>query len=446
MRRDAPNHSSRAALRRVATLVLMLVAVPAPIAPAQGAPPRPPDDLAAMVDRLERLEERIDALASDDGDRWLAARRSQDVRALVHEVLADADRRATALEDDVTAGYRKRIFLASPDGDFKLEVWGYLQQRYSASIQHDSPEDDTRSGFEIRRAKIKTAGRMFGDKLRFTTSVAYDDDTNGLELQGTTIQYHFNDETFVKVGRFRSPLLREEQVSSRRHLLAERSLVARAFVQNRTLGVALVHQDEQWGLDAAVMASREDLSRGQNWIVSLRAVRLLYGRMKDLRDFTSFPEDEPLLAVGGGVYYQDEESFGPDSIDFERFRWTVDLAWEHPGMSFFFAVIGNHEDRLGDGLDQYGAVVQAGRFLTDRLEVAARYEWGDADRDVADLSVVTIGLNYYVAEQDLKFTADIGYGINPVQSPWDSDGASWRRDRPGKDGQVVVRAQWLMQF
>jgi hypothetical protein len=97
-------------------------------------------------------------------------------------------------------------------------------------------------------------------------------------------------------------------------------------------------------------------------------------------------------------------------------------------------------------LNQYGAVVQAGYFLTEFWEAFARYEWGDADGAAPHLSVFTAGLNGYVNEHALKWTVDIGYGMNEVASFWSSSGAGWRRDRPGEDGQVVFRGQLQMLF
>ncbi len=60
--------------------------------------------------------------------------------------------------------------------------------------------------------------------------------------------------------------------------------------------------------------------------------------------------------------------------------------------------------------------------------------------------MLTLGANYYFDGQDVKFSADIGFGINPVETAWDSDIAGWRIDPPGSEPQVVIRTQLQLLF
>ncbi len=68
-------------------------------------------------------------------------------------------------------------------------------------------------------------------------------------------------------------------------------------------------------------------------------------------------------------------------------------------------------------------VVQGGLFFTEKWEAFGRYEWGGADGEAADLSILTVGINRYVRRHDLKLTADVGYGLNEVGRFWSSSGA-----------------------
>jgi hypothetical protein len=91
-------------------------------------------------------------------------------------------------------------------------------------------------------------------------------------------------------------------------------------------------------------------------------------------------------------------------------------------------------------------VVHGGFFLIENWELFARYEWGDADGAAPYLSVMTVGLNRYFERHTLKFTFDVGLGLNEVAGFWDSSGAGWERDRRDENGQLVVRTQFQLLF
>ena len=93
-----------------------------------------------------------------------------------------------------------------------------------------------------------------------------------------------------------------------------------------------------------------------------------------------------------------------------------------------------------------GVVVQGGVFLTDDWELFARYEYGDADDDSEDLSVITFGVNKYWSKHAMKWTTDLGFGIDEVSGNWDKTSVGWREDAPGEDGQFVFRTQLQLLF
>jgi hypothetical protein len=98
-------------------------------------------------------------------------------------------------------------------------------------------------------------------------------------------------------------------------------------------------------------------------------------------------------------------------------------------------------------MSQLGVVIQGGVFVTDHWEVFARYEWSDFDSaGVADLSIVTAGLVRYYHGDMLKWTTDVGVGLDPVASEFAATALGWRADAPGEDGQVVVRSQLQLLF
>ncbi len=86
-------------------------------------------------------------------------------------------------------------------------------------------------------------------------------------------------------------------------------------------------------------------------------------------------------------------------------------------------------------------------YVTDHWEVFTRYEWSDFDSTgVADLSIVTVGAVRYYNGNMIKWTTDVGVGLNPVAPEFASTPLGWRGDAPGENGQVVVRSQLQLLF
>jgi len=66
---------------------------------------------------------------------------ADETRALVAEMLADAETRSSLLQNSATAGHDGKFFLASPDGNFRLNIGGQIQFRYNTVFL----DDDTRT-------------------------------------------------------------------------------------------------------------------------------------------------------------------------------------------------------------------------------------------------------------------------------------------------------------
>jgi len=426
-----------------------------------------PPAAAQAVAEQEDLQERLDALEqgiasykqAQSGD-WLTPRRAAEIRALVADVIEDASTRASLLqddddededEDDVDAEWDDEFFieLETADGEkYKLEIAGQIQFRHVYNRQEDmSGTDANRAGFEARRTKLDIEGDindwMFGVTLNFS------DDTGTGVLNDARIGYRFNDWWEVQVGRFRSAILREEDVSSKRQLLVERSLVGREFDQGRNDGIELKYRNDRFRMRGAVMDSSMFSDPEETWIFSGRAEWMVYGDDWSIfSDFSSFPDDGRGLMLGVGALYENTEIDDDIDDDEDVYRWSADASLELSGWNVFAAIIGNHpmeEDDL-ERLDQFGAVVQGGVFITDKTELFGQYQWGDTDGDFDDLSVVTVGVNHFIEGHDLKLTFDVGYGFNPVEGAWASGGAGWRKDEPEQDGQVVARTQLQLLF
>jgi hypothetical protein len=128
---------------------------------ASGEDKKNSEIIEALRAEVAELRSTVARLQAEHGDDWLTEQRADEIRALVQDVLADADTRANLLQDGMTAGWDKGFFLGSADGNWLLRIGGQIQVRYAASFQDDAPDgEDDRYGFEVRRAKLKLKGHV----------------------------------------------------------------------------------------------------------------------------------------------------------------------------------------------------------------------------------------------------------------------------------------------
>ncbi|MCH8212294.1 MAG: hypothetical protein IIB99_13105 [Planctomycetes bacterium] len=251
-------------------------------------------------------------------------------------------------------------------------------------------------------------------------------------------------------------------------MAVERSLVNEEFNQGRSQGVELAYSSDQF--KAAMMLNEgfdrdntSALTEDTEFAITARAEALLAGSWGQFKDFTSWADETTAVMIGAAVHYERDE-FGTgdglfvdadgDGLDdtanddeLETLAFTADLSLEFGSANAFAAVVYRDLDSDSVDAEQLGVVVQGGVFLTNEWEIFARYEWGDLDRaGVDDLSVITFGVNRFWDKHALKWSMDVGIGLNEIAEPWSASGAGWRTDGVGQDGQIVVRSQMQLLF
>ncbi len=431
----------------------LFLALSLPMAPATG-------DHADHDTRLERLEAELAQLeAARRDDAWLTQERALEIRGLVCDVLADADTRASLLRDGVTAGWDGHPFIASADGAFRLEIEGRLQLRYVVSVQDDAAgvTDTTQGGFETRRVRTIFSGHVLDPSLTYKFQATFARGGGSLILEDAILRKDLGNGLGLAAGQFRAPFTREANVSTFRTTAVERAIAHGVLELTRSQGVEI-----DWTWDRLlVRGSLNDGDNGANlpalpagagllvsteFALSARAELLLAGARRQFNDFQGWPDGDPGLLVGGGVYYQRGE-FGAGLADrADELRWTFDVSAEFSGAHLYAAVGGRHVDRdSGSETDVVIFVLQGGVFVTGDIEAFARFEGGDDD-SADDLTLLTVGATKYWNRHNLKWTTDVGYGFDPVTSTFAATGAGWRSDPAGTDGQVVVRSQVQLMF
>lgn len=408
---------------------------------------------AELQRQVSELKAQVAALQASSGDNWLTDQRADEVRSLVQDVLADADTRSSLLQSGVTAGWDGKPFIASPDGNFKLAIGATLQVRYVYNMQDDGPDDDNRAGFENRRTRVRFGGHVYDPSWKYY--IQGDFGTSGtFEMLDAYIEKDLGDGWSFRVGKFILPFSRELLTSHTKPLLVERSITGNYFATGRAHGAMVGYKSDMfraWGAFSNGLGSNSGttapaLSYDTEYAFTGRVEVLIAGDWNQFGDWTSWQGEEYAVMIGGGAHYECDE-YGTAALETKTFRWTVDVGVEGGGWNVGGAVYGNHTDTDGaTDVDQYGFFLQGGFFFTEDLEVVARYEWADDDSSADELSIITAGCNYYIRKHNLKWSTDIGFGLNEVTSTFSSAGGGWRTDSAGQDGQIVFRSQLQLYF
>ena len=384
-------------------------------------------------------------------------------------------------------------------------------------------------GFEVRRAKLEFSGHISDPSWQYALTLAYqqffganddaaannfaggggvnqgNDFAGGIGLENAYVKKDLGNGFSVMVGQFKSPFLREWLVSSKYQLAVERSLVSTLFSTGWTQGVQM-----NWNNDMLrVMASYNDGANNANlgsisgtnvdngagttnsgvgfsqWAFTGRVEAMLSGNWAQFDNLTSMRGEGSGILVGGGINWQrggqQSNGFGSTAnntpangnADGEFFSWTIDATWDLGGANLYGAWVMNTSYSIPGGnsdINSYGIVVQGGYFITDAIELFARWEWmstentsgaGGTTEATANVStntpnnafvnnIGTIGANWYMSK-NVKWTTDFGVSWNPVTFQTglfgqNIAGADYRTEGSNGGGQIVFRTQLQLLF
>ena len=343
-----------------------------------------------------------------------------EVRAIVAEMMADAETRSSLLQSGAGAGHDGNFFIGSSDGNFRLNVGGQIQFRYYLNFRDDEPgidrngdavvdaadsEDDFESGFQTRRTKLIFDGHVFDPNLFYKIQVAFDfgQDTgtnaagesvgNGdgsADLEDAFVGYKWDNGFQVRWGQFKLPFLREELVDDLKQLAADRGLVNSVFSGERAQGVELGYNADDFRVlfafsdgfrslnsdfasDRTVSGAGFPTGGEADYAATLRGEVKFAGAWEQFQDFTSQGQSDfaALLGVAGHVEGGDRTASNFSNSQFNYYSWTVDFSLEGDGWNFFVAGVGGHSDYDGAVLLP-GALAPANDVQFDDYGVAAQ--------------------------------------------------------------------------
>ncbi len=392
----------------------------------------------------ENLKAEVAALRAElntmkSGGSWMNDARRDEVKALVKEVLSDADTRASLQGTGATAGYNKGFFIASEDGKFLLQLGGRIQARYVANLRKSQPSTTTTShdvstGFEMRRVQLWFKGNIGSPKIGYFVRLSANQNTSAVGVDYAYLNYKWSDKLAFTGGRFKAAFSREELVSSGSQLAVERSAVNEAFNVGFTEGIEATYTENTWRVSGGIndgarsgeiggpapvtatgatgnysfisgAAGNSFVNDTVNYALTGRVDYKVFGDWASWNDFSSWSGEEKSLFVGAGVHFQDSRvnqnaflTAGPSvnpalPRNNDALLWTTDIGYKANGLTLFASANGHHglsggsADPLSAGplaggqYSDYGFLVQAGYFvIPDVIQPFIRYEFLTFDR------------------------------------------------------------------
>lgn len=345
-------------------------------------------------------------------------------------LLLDAQERAAQLAG--IGGHDGKFFVASSDKGFRLNVGGQLQLRYNATFRDDpgpGPDDDLTIGFHTRRSKIEWSGHVY-EQWNFKLVGAFSRSSGSFILEDAILSYKLDNNVTITWGQFKLPILREESLSSKVQLAADRSVANEVFSQERSQIVQIGWQGEQVRVLAAISDGLNTVNAAYNASVeadlalTARAeLRLGEAGWKKFEDFTSFRGDDRGALIGAAFHWQSAGDTNPSAAgSTNTLFYTVDASYEGGGWNLFAAFIGRSIDAPGGSdLSDFGAVAQGGLFVSDHTELFARWDSVFPDSDHAsddDFHTVAVGVNHYFIPEShaAKLTVDLQWFLDDQAS------------------------------
>ncbi len=357
-------------------------------------------ELDSIRSENREMREQISQMRSEHGDKWLTGQRAAEIRTIVTDVLADSHTRTNLQGAGATSGYSNGFFIASADGNFRLNLAILAQARFTWNYRPGSnigtvPAGDennvptisgTGSGesqwnFENRRSQIGFSGNVMDPswtymaRLNYGSAVdPYTPQSGQMTLQDAWIAKDFGNGLSLKVGQFKSPFMAESLRNDGAQLTAERSVVDYYFSGGYTQGVLLTYAQDSW----RVSGSYNDGPRSQNtsWAggtvggvsanasiaLAARAEFKVMGAWAQFDTESSQSADETALMIGAAIQYYNNRGGSSGTGYFPQvvspvygsslfitnfsttgaIDWTVDATFKSGGLSLSGAFIGSH--------------------------------------------------------------------------------------------------------
>jgi len=417
------------------------------------------DQNSELAAEVANLKAQIAEMKNSQGDAWLTEQRASEIRGIVTDVLADADTRSSLQGSGAGAGYNGGFFMSSADGNYSMKLNVLEQVRWTFNNRNDAGTgEDQTWGFENKRTRLTFGGNMVDSTWSYKVAYyfAY---SNDVEFDGASpvladafVAKDMGGGLSFTVGQFKLPFSGEYGTDAGNLQFNDYSTISNAFADGYGQGLMLTYSADAFRAAVAyvnalnqVDADWTDDSPSDEFALTGRAEFKLSGTWDQFNNAMSFRGEEMGVLIGAGVNWADSNTAGDGDV----FGATVDVTVDFGGANVMGAFYwDNNDDAAPAGENPWGFTLQGGVFVSDDVELVARYEYGDPDTDTNDFSALTFGANWYLAQNTAKFGFNFGYAFDGIGGIWETpaSGNNWLADGTGEDGQWMLQAQMSFSF
>jgi hypothetical protein len=418
------------------------------------------DQNSELAAEVANLKAQIAEMKNSQGDAWLTEQRASEIRGIVTDVLADADTRSSLQGSGAGAGYNGGFFMSSADGNYSMKLNVLEQVRWTFNNRNDAGTgEDQTWGFENKRTRLTFGGNMVDSTwsykvayyFAYTNDVEFDAD--GAVLADAFVSKDMGGGLSFTVGQFKLPFSGEYGTDAGNLQFNDYSTISNAFADGYGQGLMLSYSADAFRAAVAYVNALSQVdadwgagSPSDEFALTGRAEFKLSGTWDQFNNAMSFRGEEMGVLIGAGLNWADSNTAGDGDV----FGATVDVTVDFGGANVMGAFYwDNNDDAPGGAENPYGFTLQGGVFVSDDVELVARYEYGDADTnlDSNDFSTLTFGANWYMAQNTAKLGFNFGYAFDGI-GIWEfpASGNNWLADGAGEDGQWMLQAQMSFSF
>lgn len=340
------------------------------------------------------------------------------------------------VENDVVSLAGKKGFVwSTPSGDFLFKPYALMQAAARLNYYDDQglelidSDNIANTGFALPHAILGFTGKAF-DRVSFNLSINAAQ-SGGALLQQAWFDVAVSDELRFRVGKFKTPTnyaflstigetlfpLLPTSLTTPVHIPYSLNAVNPQFATGFDLGIQMHGVlNDQWayqlglfnGTGIGVNQATKTMSDDIPWLPSLLyAARVAYlplGALPNTQGNPDFLTERKLQFAVSASYNVEAQS--ESSNDFRagfEFVWMQErfyLAAEAYFMNMKFA----ERQYISEAYNFWGAYAHAGYFITDRVQLAARYDLYDCNGMERGglLNVPGVGFNYFFYGSNLK--------------------------------------------
>lgn len=346
------------------------------------------------------------------------------------------------IESDVIPLAGKKGFsFETKAGDFVFKPFVLVQTSAKMNYYDDEglaledQDNIANSGFEIGNALIGFAGKAF-NKILFNVTINAAQSGDAL-LQQAWFDLKLKEELRFRAGKFKTPYNQAYLVTLGETLFPSLPVsltsavnipyslnsVNPAIATGFDLGVqmhGLLNQKWQYsvgvfnGTGVTVNGAKKTLSDDLGIPSLLYAARMAYMPKGIMPTHQGSPDDlhnnKWLLALSSSYNVEANWQASNDFRAGFEFAYLYNK-WYFTAEGYYLNMKFTEKQNISPAYNFWGAYVQGGYFVTDKIQLAARYDFYDrnAIRQAGILNAPALGFNYFIAGYNLKLQAMYQY-------------------------------------